>query len=63
LTKAGHRYVFRYREGQETHILDALVHLAAAPDGNLDWFDVGVLAHQLGKRIGHTAERQAELFL
>jgi hypothetical protein len=59
LTKGRHRYVFRYREGQEPCLLGALVELAERPDVDLDWLDAARLAYQMGKRIGVAADRPA----
>lgn len=48
LAKGRHRYIFRYREGQEGAVLSALVELADRADCDFDWFDAALLGHQLG---------------
>ncbi|MFQ5806286.1 MAG: hypothetical protein ACE5I3_07545 [Phycisphaerae bacterium] len=58
LAKGRHRYVFWYREGQESSLLASLVQLAEATDTNFDWLDAAVLSYQMGKGIGNTADRQ-----
>lgn len=48
LEKGRHRYIFRYRQGQEGLVLSALVELADRADCDFDWFDAALLGHQLG---------------
>lgn len=49
LAKGRHRFVFWYRDGQETELLASFVQLAADPDSEFDWFDAAVLSYQMGK--------------
>ena len=51
LAKQGHRYVFDYAPGQETELLERLVHLANDPNCALGMFDAAVLSHQVGMSL------------
>ena len=57
LIKKGQRFVFRYEGGEEATLLNHLVELADDPASDLDWFDVAVLSHQVGQRMGQQLER------
>jgi hypothetical protein len=48
LRKGEHTYLFRYAEGQEVAVLQALVRYAERADQPLDWFDATVLSYQMG---------------
>lgn len=49
LVKGRHRFVFWYRDGQETELLASFVQLAADPESEFDWFDAAVLSYQMGR--------------
>lgn len=57
LMKKGQRFVFRYECGQEMQLLNHLICLADDNDSDLDWFDVAVLSHQIGQRMGHQLQK------
>jgi len=48
--KNGHRYVFKYKPGEEAKILAGIVEMTEDPKSDLDWLDAAVLSHQLGHR-------------
>ncbi len=62
LAKGGQRYVFRYSEGDESDVLDAMRTLASKPASGFDWFDAAVLAYKMARRMEQTLElaRQAQ---
>ncbi|MBX4212105.1 hypothetical protein KW787_01460 [Candidatus Pacearchaeota archaeon] len=51
LVKGNQYYCFRYELGQESKVLDALVEMVHKPDSGFDWFDAGILSHQLGRHL------------
>lgn len=51
LVKGDERFVFRYQQGQEPHIVDAFTELAANRESSFDWFDAAVLSYQMGRRF------------
>jgi hypothetical protein len=55
LIKGEHRFVFRYREGQEGLVLSSLVELAGRDESEFDWFDAALLGRQLGTADEHEA--------
>ena len=50
LVKGGHKHVFRYEPGQEIQMIERLVGLIDEPEALLDWFDVAILAYQMGQK-------------
>ncbi len=56
MVKGRHRYVFRYAEGTESHLLASLVSLANDPDSELDWFDAAVLSYEMGQQLSREFE-------
>ena len=46
LEKDGRKFVFRYRHGEETDILDELARLADDPGSDIDWVDAATLSFQ-----------------
>lgn len=52
LAKKGHRFVFRYNPGDEPRLLQTLLEMAHDPRSGLEWFDVALLTHQMGQRLG-----------
>ena len=51
LVKGQHRYLFRYRPGDEAQVIGAFASLAADAASEFDWFDAAVLSYQMGRRI------------
>ena len=51
LVKGKHRYLFRYRPGNEADVIGAFASLAADAASGFDWFDAAVLSYQMGRRI------------
>jgi hypothetical protein len=51
LVKGKHTYLFRYEQGQENNVLDALSDMVKRRDLPFDWFDAAVLSHQLGQHL------------
>lgn len=58
LLKDGHRYVLRYRPGQEAQALAQLSEMAHDPDSDLDWMDIAVLGHQIGVALRRANRKQ-----
>jgi hypothetical protein len=46
----GQRFIFRCEAGSEALLLDALIALVHRGDVSFDWFDAGVISHQLGRQ-------------
>jgi hypothetical protein len=53
MRKGAHQYVFRYLEGGECDVLEAVAELAADPANNFDWLDAASISFQI------TAEQAA----
>ena len=53
MRKGTHQYVFRYIEGSECEVLEAVAELAADPTNNFDWLDAASISFQI------TAEQAA----
>ena len=51
LVKGDHRYLFRYRPGNEADVIAAFAGLASDDSSDFDWFDAAVLSYQMGRRI------------
>ena len=51
LIKGGHKYVFRYSQGCEDEIVDAIAELAARDDSPIDWLDAATLGFQVTQGI------------
>jgi hypothetical protein len=51
LVKGQHKYLFRYRPGDEAQVIGAFASLAADAGSEFDWFDAAVLSYQMGRRI------------
>lgn len=54
LSKGSQRFVFRYCDGDESNVLEALRSLANSSASGFDWFDAAVLAFKVARR---TVER------
>ena len=57
LVKGGHRYVFRYQQGDESKLIEDLSAMGHDPNCPLSMFDVAVLSHRLGRRMGDRLEK------
>ena len=54
LNKGAEKYIFRYPEGSEGTLLDALVDKAGDNSSDFDWFDAAVISFKLTQSlIGH----------
>ncbi len=51
LVKDGHRYLFRYPEGEEESLIQVLMEMAGRTDLGFDWFDAAVLSRQVNEKI------------
>ncbi|HUN80515.1 MAG TPA: hypothetical protein VMV81_03305 [Phycisphaerae bacterium] len=51
LVKGQHKFLFRYRPGDEAQVIGAFASLAADAGSEFDWFDAAVLSYQMGRRI------------
>lgn len=51
LNKAGQRFIFRYDDGREGELLDALVEQARDKRTDFDWFDAAVLSFKLTQTL------------
>ena len=56
LNKGTEKFIFRYDEGCEKSLLDALVCSANDPDLSFDWFDAAVLSFKLTQNLINQAE-------
>lgn len=50
LVKGDERYVFMYRDGQETEVLRALRRSACNPELSFNWYDAVVLSDKVRER-------------
>jgi len=51
LNKGPQQYIFRYEEGCEAQVLDALVAGASDARSDFDWFDAAVLSFKLSQTL------------
>jgi len=51
LNKAGEKFIFRYEDGSEDELLDALIEQARDKRTNFDWFDAAVLSFKLTQTL------------
>lgn len=51
LNKGSEKFIFRYQEGDEGHLLDAFVGSATNPQTSFDWFDAAVLSFKLTQSL------------
>jgi hypothetical protein len=57
LNKGGEKFIFRYEQGREDELLDALIEQAKDRRTDFDWFDAAVLSFKLTQAlIGHAEE-------
>jgi len=57
LHKGPERFVFRYEEGREDQLLDALIEMAESRRTSFDWFDAAVLSFKLTQSLLGQAQR------
>ena len=51
LNKGQEKYIFRYAEGTEGKLLDALVEKAGDNGSDFDWFDAAVISFKLTQSL------------
>ena len=51
LNKGIEKFIFRYEQGREDELLDALVEQAKDKRTNFDWFDAAVLSFKLTQML------------
>lgn len=51
LNKGNEQFVFRYENGQEDELLDALIEQAKNKQTDFDWFDAAVLSFKLTQSL------------
>lgn len=56
LNKGNEKFIFRYEDGQEDKLLDALVEQAKDKRTDFDWFDAAVLSFKLTQTLIKKAE-------
>jgi hypothetical protein len=56
LNKGAERYIFRYEQGGEDELLDALIEQVKDRRTDFDWFDAAVLSFKLSQTLIGRAE-------
>jgi hypothetical protein len=56
LNKGAERFIFRYEQGGEDELLDALIEQVKDARTNFDWFDAAVLSFKLSQTLIGSAE-------
>jgi hypothetical protein len=56
LNKGAEKYIFRYDQGQEDELLDALIDQAKDTRTDFDWFDAAVISFKLTQSLIGCAE-------
>ncbi len=51
LNKAGEKFIFRYEQGHENELLDALIEQAKDKRTRFDWFDAAVLSFKVTQTL------------
>jgi len=51
LNKGVEKFIFRYENGREDELLDALIEQAKDKQTNFDWFDAAVLSFKLTQSL------------
>lgn len=51
LNKGSEKYIFRYDDGMEDNLLDALIDQAKDKHSGFDWFDAAVLSFKLTQSL------------
>jgi hypothetical protein len=57
LNKGMQKYVFRYEQGREDDLLDALIDQAKDKRTDFDWFDAAVISFKLTQSLIGSAEQ------
>ena len=57
LNKGSEKYIFRYAEGAEGDLLDAIVDHASDKRMDFDWFDAAVLSFKLTQSLMGQADK------
>jgi hypothetical protein len=57
LNKGSEKYIFRYENGCESQLLDALVAQASDRQTDFDWFDAAVLSFKLTQSLMGEADQ------
>jgi len=57
LNKGHEKFIFRYDDGREDELLDALIDQAKSKRTSFDWFDAAVLSFKLTQSLIGQAER------
>jgi hypothetical protein len=57
LNKGGQKYIFRYEQGCEDHLLNALICQVMDKRTDFDWFDAAVLSFKLTQTLIGRAEQ------
>lgn len=57
LEKGSEYFCFRYMEGDEPQVLQAIIDAINNPDLNFDSFDAAVLSHQLGVNLARELKK------
>lgn len=57
LNKGQERFIFRYEEGREDDLLNALIDQARDSKTDFDWFDAAVLSYKLTQSLIGQAEQ------
>ncbi len=55
LHKGGEVYIFRYEQGREDELLDALIDCVKDKRTGFDWFDAAVISFELARSLIGTA--------
>ncbi|MBM4025161.1 MAG: hypothetical protein FJ280_07095 [Planctomycetes bacterium] len=57
LNKGAEKYIFRYEQGREDELLDALIDQAKDRRTDFDWFDAAVISFKLTQSLIGSAEQ------
>jgi hypothetical protein len=57
LNKGTEKYIFRYEQGREDELLDALIDQAKDRRTDFDWFDAAVISFKLSQSLIGCAEQ------
>jgi len=57
LNKGAEKYVFRYEQGREDELLDALIDQAKDRRTDFDWFDAAVISFKLTQSLIGSAQQ------
>ncbi len=56
ITKGNEKYIFRYEEGQEDGLLDAIIETIKNKKTNFDWYDTAGLSFKLAPTLIEQAD-------